>query len=160
MPVVPRKSLLKRCPKCGRNRKRSSFVPNKARYDGFASYCRSCMSKYNRRYRKKENTLKRAQEWAIENPDKIRLTQIVAYLKRVGSPKPREEVQLDLINKIHCPYCDVILDWTNLSYDHKNGKGSDTHPVCITCNLIKHIFTHDDFILIVKIIGIDKLKEY
>lgn len=48
---------MKQCPKCGRNRRNSSFYKNAARKDGLTLWCKDCNVKY-------------ASEWRVRNREK------------------------------------------------------------------------------------------
>jgi hypothetical protein len=61
---------------------------------------------------------------------------------------------------LSCPYCELALGVSNLSIDHKEGRGSDLHPVCIGCNLLKNIMIHADFLLVKEALGVERLRLY
>lgn len=152
----------KRCAKCGKVRRRKSFIPNRARKDGLTVYCRYCHTKYNKRYKKSAAAIARADVWKLENPDRFKAAQLVGYLRRRTNQKDAtvESVLLEIKKSYICPYCNSPLTWRNFSYDHKDGMGTDVHPVCTECNLLKHNFEHEDFLRIASLLGIERLKYY
>lgn len=158
---VKKRKGLKFCSRCGRWRQRRSFVGNRARYDGKCNYCRSCLKTYAKHHRNKENAIFRSKVWGAKYPDRRKAAQLSSFLRRRGIPTATTaSVLQDMHSANPCPYCGDVINWTNMSYDHIDGVGTDVHITCNRCNLVKHGFMHEDFLLICKLLGQDRIRWY
>jgi sarcosine oxidase delta subunit len=127
-----------------------------------AVYCKFCQEKYEseRGYSKGQKAIDRAKRWSRKNPDRYRAAQLRSYLKLRGDAKSYTEILEDMTSGIKCPYCGDTLTYENLSYDHRDGSGSEILPCCVGCNLVKHIFDYEDFMKIVALLGAERIRYY
>lgn len=152
---------LRVCFRCKRRRQKRSFLKNRARRDGLSVYCASCHNKYNKERIPKEQAIIRSARWASKNPERRKASGLAHHLKKKGGiSRTVDEIVLDMQSKRICPYCGTVLYWRNFSYDFKEGVGSDVHPVCIACNLLKAQFHHEDFRAICKLLGLARILFY
>ena len=58
-------------------------------------------------------------------------------------------------SRLTCPYCSIVLNYTNISIDHtlaKSRGGSDSveniHFICLKCNFLKGSLTEKEFLIL------------
>ena|SRR5688572_240430 len=150
------------CSGCREHKPEAEFY-NKKRESGKIDkthQCKVCLcKKSNERCARLSDRYSRyAREWRERHPDRYRATRMANRYKADGLT--RERVFADMRSGLRCPYCGVAIDWENISYDHKNGPGTEIHPVCLPCNDLKRVFNDEDYRAIVALLGPERLAYY
>jgi hypothetical protein len=152
---------IKWCSGCRTHRRDEEFYQKReGERVRLAHQCKEChCRRSNEAYRRRRDWYKTyTREWLRKNPDRHRATRMANRYKADGLT--RDRVWADMHDGLRCPYCDVALDWENLSYDHKNGPGTEIHPVCLPCNDLKRVFDDEDYRKIVGLLGPERLAYY
>lgn len=77
--------IMKFCPKCQKTKELSGFAKNKARYDGYQSYCKACFKDVCRNYSQShpEAVRARKQRHIDKDPDRVNQLRRIARRKRI-----------------------------------------------------------------------------
>lgn len=152
-----------RCAKCGVLKARSLFSKNSGKSSGYHSYCKACNKGRQANMAKKHIAYRKA--YKDRHPERYRADRILWCLRKREAAGgtcglTRDSIIADMRANLRCPYCNDPIGLINISYDHINGCGTQVHPVCIECNLVKNILHHDDFLALIGAIGVERLMFY
>jgi len=93
------------CPNCERDLPSSSFYKNSSKYDGLSAYCKECMKRRGKKYRREHRTKVRLRHKAWRKNQRIRV------LRHIGG-------------EIKCGHCG-FSDLRALQVDHIEGGGNE-----------------------------------
>ena len=128
--------MIKRCPKCCKDKSLNEYSKDKSKADGLCFYCKVCCSKYAKEWRTRDIEASRLKEkeWRNNNRDKVRESR---YKWRYGiSRSDKNQLLESQGNK--CATCSRttpggIGHW-HTDHDHKTGKVRGI--LCNRCNLV------------------------
>jgi hypothetical protein len=166
--VKPRRGSVvdgkKRCGRCRRTKLVEAFTKAKNKKGGIHAYCKKCNIKRLGALRTKAKTRASHVRYKLRHPDRFRAARIISAFKARGDVLPEGFDRDSIIAMMHaglaCPYCFIALGPINLSIDHKDGRNSEIHPVCMQCNLLKNIMWHEDFLRVRDLLGLERFRFY
>lgn len=155
--VVPGQRWCSQC-KTFKPANTDNFFRNK-RY-GLSFVCKPCHGDLNRSYNKLNRDKRDAsvKAWQARNPDRYKASMIASKYRADGLTI--EIVWQHMHERHQCPYCETLITSKNISYDHIDGPGSPVQPTCVPCNLLKHVFTDEDWRRIVALLGPERMEFY
>jgi 5-methylcytosine-specific restriction endonuclease McrA len=141
-----RKTNEKWCCGCKKFHLKTSFYKNSSRKDGYSSWCKNCLKKFEQSYkRKKVIYLKNDLSWWKKKVLRRKLSINPNYLFETYKKNP------------NCYYCKVSLKDIDVHIDHKiplsrGGTHKDINLVlsCEDCNRLKNNKTEKEFIYFLK----------
>jgi len=128
---------MKKCSKCHRKKRLSSFTNDKSRPDGKDYWCRICKNKLGKVYRNtprgKELAARRAVKWQKENPKRVKNN----YLKRLYGITLEDRNKMFKKQGKRCAICKKKKSgypgWV-MDHDHKTKRVRGI--LCNKCNLL------------------------
>lgn len=136
----------KTCTKCGATKQVTEFQPNKRYRDGYASWCKSCMAQYQRKWGRENVDRRRAiserhkqkhpekfqachERYCVDNPDKRNAKNAVMHAVVKGT-LPKVSTRL-------CVVCSEQAEhYHHWSYAPEHWL--DVIPVCVKCHKMIH----------------------
>lgn len=144
MPKVSpkRKSNEKWCCGCDKFRNKTSFHKHSGRKDGYTSWCKDCLKRYEQTYKRKKNIyLKTDLSWWIRKINRRKLPIKPKYLYEIYQQNP------------NCYYCKFSLEKIDVHIDHKTPlsrggihNNENLALSCGDCNRLKNNKTEQEFI--------------
>ena len=145
--------MIKRCPHCGLEKSTDEFYKHSRNKDGFRSWCKSCGSEYNKRYKYKYDPskeqrakdIKRNRNWRSKNKELIynynesyRKENRDKYISGTllytyGITLEQKQEMLRKQNG-KCAICDKELDIGNAEVDHDHKTDKVRGILCGGCN--------------------------
>lgn len=128
--------MRKTCRKCGEKKSASAFFKRSASEDGLFPHCRSCVSAYNKEYRRKHRAAcrRRTREWYANNTEKAALSARRYYLKKTFGLTPEDYEAMAAQQQGKCAICGGEPNRKYLSVDHCHDSGEVRGLLCETCN--------------------------
>lgn len=166
--ILVNNDMIKKCPKCDKNKNREEFYINKGTKDGRRSWCIDCCNERSRDWynKNKESVRIRHDKWVIDNDEYIKNYRSEYYsrgyvkykfYKRNASLRNivfnlNFDEFVDLINK-PCFYCGEKPRNSN-GIDRVNNQKdyvvSNCVPCCSLCNRMKGKYAQDVFLSQIK----------
>ena len=114
--------MTKKCPKCSKSKRLSSFSKNKGKRFGLSAYCKSCDSAYRNKY----NKVHREERTLYRHKRDVKVLYGLSY--------ERYE-QMYREQKGFCALCETpSVDGKRLSVDHNHKTGAIRGLLCTKCN--------------------------